>query len=103
MQRGNLVAREGSAPSNSGCRPDVMLLGFHSLAKWMPQMELFAIANRNHHRAVEARPAKVGCPPGFAPGLPGSKPGMLRLHHEAVEARIAKLVARRGNAPRSAD
>src|SRR6266576_1737540 len=35
-----LVAREGSAPSISGCRPDVMLF---------------------HHRAVEARAANIGC------------------------------------------
>ena len=35
-----VVAREGSAPSISGCRPDVMLF---------------------HHRAVDARIAKTGC------------------------------------------
>ena len=27
----------------------------------MPQMELFAIANCNHHQAVEARLANIGC------------------------------------------
>src|SRR6185295_19469585 len=31
-----MVAREGSAPSISGCRPDVMLLGFPSLANQFP-------------------------------------------------------------------
>ena len=36
-----MVAREGSAPSISGCRPDVMLLGFPSLARWMPETKLF--------------------------------------------------------------
>jgi hypothetical protein len=55
-----MVPREGSAPSTSGCRPDVMLLGFPSLASQMPE--------RNGHFAtaittgrVEARPAKTGC------------------------------------------
>ena len=71
-----MVAREGSAPSTSGCRPDVMLF---------------------HHRAVEARPAKLVASPGFAPGPSGSKPGMLRLHHEAVNwwpARVTRPVLR---------
>ena len=36
----NMVAREGYAPSTSGCRPDVMLF---------------------HHRAVETRSVKNGC------------------------------------------
>ena len=66
----NMVAREGYAPSTSGCRPDVMLF---------------------HHRAVETRPVKMVASPGFAPGPSGSKPGMLRLHHEAVEIRYLKI------------
>lgn len=38
-----------------------MLLGFPSLARWMPQAGRFAIANCNHHQAVEARLANIGC------------------------------------------
>jgi hypothetical protein len=33
---------------------------------------------------VKIRRSKLAASPGFAPGLSGSKPGMLRLHHEAV-------------------
>jgi hypothetical protein len=34
---GKMVAREGAAPPISGCRPDVILLGFPSLARWVPE------------------------------------------------------------------
>ena len=67
-----MVAREGSAPSISGCRPDVMLF---------------------HHRAVEARPAKIGCLAWIRTRSVGSKPGMLRLHHEAMKLVEPEVVA----------
>jgi len=33
-----MVAREGSAPSTSGCRPDMILLGFPSLTSQVPKL-----------------------------------------------------------------
>src|SRR5689334_16418039 len=62
-----MVAREGAAPSTSGCKPDVMLF---------------------HHQAK-----KLVASPGLAPGPSGSKPGMLLLHHEAVELVEPEVVA----------
>src|SRR5438552_6807316 len=49
-----MVAREGSAPPTSGCRPDAILLGFPSLAIQLPQGDV-RFANCNHHRA------EIGC------------------------------------------
>src|SRR5687767_14778698 len=72
-----MVAREGSAPSISGCRPDVMLF---------------------HHRAVEARLAKLAAGAGLAPAYAPSKGAVLRIRRPGNE-----VVARQGNAPCSTD
>lgn len=61
-----MVAREGSAPSASRCRPDVMLF---------------------HHRAVEARPVKVGCLAWICTRSVGVK-----TRHAAVTPRGNELV-----------
>src|SRR5208282_4683380 len=66
-----MVAREGSAPSISGCRPDVMLF---------------------HHQA------EVGCLAWICTKSVGVK-----TRYAAVTPRGSELVARRGNAPCSAD
>ena len=55
-----MVAREGSAPSISGCRPDVILLGFPSLANQFPQ-ETFASRIAITTGRIEARLARTGC------------------------------------------
>ena len=66
-----MVAREGTAPSTSGCRPDVMLF---------------------HHRAFAGHQRDcLAASLGFAPRPSGSKPGMLRVTPRGNEwARRAK-------------
>ena len=72
-----MVAREGSAPSISGCRPDVMLF---------------------YYRAVETRLAKIGCLAWIRTKTVGVK-----TRHAAVTPRGNEVVARQGNAPCSTD
>ena len=62
-----LVAREGSAPSTSGCRPDAMLF---------------------HHRAVLAHCQKLATGAGIAPAFAPSKGAVLRLDDPANQCGV---------------
>ena len=71
-----LVAREGSAPSTSGCRPDAILF---------------------HHRAVLAHCQKLATGAGIAPAFAPSKGAVLRLDDPAIKwwpARVTRPVPR---------
>ena len=76
-----VVAREGTAPSTSGCKPDVMLF---------------------HHRAVEARPAKTGCRGWICTGIRAFKgrcPTIRRPGNDLVEPEVVATSPNRIKSP----